>query len=373
MLYQKEAVLGNQPMHRKVWRIDKAGSLSALTQREEELADPAAGEVQVAVRCIGLNFADIFATLGLYSATPKGSFVPGLEYAGTVVKVGPQRSLPATGAKSETNAYQPQVGDEIMGVTRFGAYATHLNIDARYVYRLVPSWSMAEGAALIAQALTAWYAIASLANTQRGHTVLVHSAAGGVGLQALWMLRKLECKVAAIVGRPEKADLLAEQAGLSRQQIIVRSAKTFGADLDRVLAHLGSPGFDCILDSVAGRYFRPGLTRLQPAGRLVLFGAAEFMPTGRRPNYLRLAYQCLTRPKVDPVEMISDNRSVMAFNLIWLWDRVEELSALLADVLALGPPRPLVGHRFAFADAHEALRLFQSGRTVGKVVLDVDE
>jgi NADPH:quinone reductase-like Zn-dependent oxidoreductase len=77
------------PQTREVWRIDRAGSLKRLTRRTEDLPDPAPGEARIAVQAIGLNFADIFAGLGLYSATPTGSFVPGLEFAGLIEAVGP--------------------------------------------------------------------------------------------------------------------------------------------------------------------------------------------------------------------------------------------------------------------------------------------
>ena len=74
---------------RDVWRIDRAGSLDRLTRRTETLDAPGPGEARVAVQAIGLNFADIFACLGLYSATPKGSFIPGLEFSGVVDALGP--------------------------------------------------------------------------------------------------------------------------------------------------------------------------------------------------------------------------------------------------------------------------------------------
>lgn len=350
--------------------MDRAGSLDRLRLSHEELSGPGPGEVQVAVEAVGLNFADIFAIVGMYSATPEGSFVPGLEYAGRIAAVGTTQTGPRKrvhGAQRATPRWK--VGDRVMGVTRFGAYASHLNVDARYVYALPRKWTAAEGAALVAQSLTAWYAIKTLGGTRAGASVLVQSAAGGVGLQALWMLERLRCRVVAVVGRSGKIPLLRERARLQPEQIVVRNQGAFSTDLDAALAYLGQDGFDLILDSVAGPYFRPAFARLRPAGRLVLFGAADFMPTGRRPNYLRLAYQYLLRPRVDPVAMISDNRSVMAFNLIWLWDRVDELNGLLDEILALGPAAPYVGHTAPFLEAPAALRHFQSGATTGKVVL----
>ena len=128
-------------MQRQVYQL-KAGRLSNLNKVSEELPEPGPDEVTVAVKAIGLNFADIFAIWGLHAATPKGIFTPGLEYSGVVAKVGSA----VQGIKE---------GDQVMGVTRFGAYATHLNIDHRYVVPLPEDWDYAEGAAFLVHVLTA--------------------------------------------------------------------------------------------------------------------------------------------------------------------------------------------------------------------------
>ena len=104
------------------YRLD-AGKISNLKIQTFELPALQAGEVRVSVKAIGLNFADIFAIWGLYKAAPKTDFTPGLEYAGVIESVG-----------EGVSQYRP--GDRVMGITRFGAYTTHLNIDARYVIPL---------------------------------------------------------------------------------------------------------------------------------------------------------------------------------------------------------------------------------------------
>lgn len=345
-------------MLRKVWRIDRAGSLNRLRLVEEPLPSPDNGYVRVAVRSIGLNFADIFACLGLYSATPKGSFIPGLEYAGVVEAVGPDVRWPC-------------IGDAVAGGVRFGAYASHLNADIRYLQALPPGWSFPQGAAFFAQALTAWYALVDLGQVRAGQNVLVHSAAGGVGLLALEMLKKLGAMPIATVGSGDKVRFLVSHAGLTEKQIILRSTVRFGRQLDAALAAIRSRHLDLILDSVGGDYFQEGYRRLGRGGRLIVFGAASMTPPGRRPNYLRLAYQYLRRPRIDPLRMMSENRSVMGFNLIWLWDRAEEFHRMSREIMALGIGPPYVGSRFPFEQAPEALRMLQSGHTTGKVVLEL--
>lgn len=350
------------PSGRQVWRSTHTGSLAGLRRESDTLAGPGPGEVRVAVQAVGLNFADVFAVLGLYSATPDGPFVPGLEFAGLVEAVG-----------GAVQGFAP--GQAVFGLTRFGAYATAVNADARYLRPLPPGWTPAEGAAFPAQALTAWYAIVQLGALQPGGAVLLHSAAGGVGLNALEILRTLDACVIATVGRESKRDFLVSRCGLPASHVIVREAgsKRFGRQLDDALRAAGAPGFDLVVDAVAGPYFDPAYARLKPAGRLVIYGAADMMPAGTRPNWLRLGWQYLRRPRVDPLAMISSNRSVLGFNLIWLWDDWTRIAPAYAALGQFVPRPPLVGHRYRFEDAPQAMRHLQSGDTIGKVVLEVAE
>lgn len=372
---------------RRIWQIPRAGSIGNLRLIQDELSEPGPGEARVAVRAVGLNFADLFALQGLYSATPAGAFVPGLEFSGVIEALGPARA-----GETDRASTTLQTGDRVMGAIRFGAYADRLNADLRYLRRIPAGWDFAEGAALPAQGLTAYYALRELGNLRANQTVLVHSVAGGVGLLALEIARRMGAEVIGTIGSPAKIDFLVNECGVPRDQIIVRDPRRFGAQLDAALAALrkrklmsegaaqteNGPlydsrpdhGFDQILDAVAGEYFQPAFTRLQPAGRMILFGVATMMTGRGRPNYLKLAWRYLTRPRLDPIQMISDNRNCMAFNLIWLWDRIDELGRLYDELIALDLPAPHVGRRFAFEDAHAALKYFQSGQSVGKVVLE---
>ena len=351
------------PIEREVWRIDRAGSLDRLSRRTEALADPAPGQARVAVRAVGLNFADLAACLGLYSATPKGSFIPGLEVAGVIDAVGP-----AVPGDARARILRP--GDPVIGLTRFGGYATAINTGLDYLWPVRQGWSFAEAAALPVQGLTAWYGLVYKGAVRAGDVVLVQSAAGGVGLQAMSMLTTIGARTIAAVGHESKRDWLIEHRGLRPEQIIVRDRAAFGADLDRALAAVGAAGFDLVFDAVAGPYFQAAYDRLRPEGRIVVYGAADLMPPGTRVNYLRLARRYLRRPRIDPLRLIAENRSVIGFNLIWLWDRVQQLAAGrdALDVLVTAPP--FVGRRLAFAEAPVAMRYLQSGQSIGKVVME---
>lgn len=349
---------------RRVWRMPSAGSLDRLAQVTEDLPPPGQGEACVRVEAIGLNFADIFACLGLYSATPPGAFVPGLECAGVVEALGPPR---ADGEAAKT-AVAP--GDRVMVLTRFGGYATALNVDTRYLVPLPSHWTMAQGAAYLVQALTAWYGLVHLGALAPGQVVLIHSAAGGVGLRAVAMACAAGARAIGTVGEGDKVPLL-EAHGLARTQVVVRDAARFGAQLDTALAAIGASGFNLVFDALAGPFFLPALVRLAPEGRHVLYGAADFMPSGAHPNWLRLAWQYLHRPRLDPMKLIDKNRSVMGFNLIWLFEHADRLPGSAAAALALSATPAHIGARFRFDEIPRALRALQSGRTTGKVVVEL--
>jgi alcohol dehydrogenase len=332
----------------------RAGSLKNLQKVHATLPPPAPHEVTVATEAIGLNFADIFAIWGLYGATPPGVFIPGLEYAGTIVQVG---AAVAT----------VKVGDKIMGLTRFGAYTTHLNIDHRYVVPLPAGWSFAQGAAYLVQAFTAYYALKELGNLKPGQTVLIHSAAGGVVILAGRIAKKMGAYAIGTVGNSSKVDFLLQEEGYD--QVIVRSQNTFTEDLKK---SLGGRELNLILDSIGGKYFTMGFNVLAQMGRVVTYGSARYASVGDRPNYLRLLYYFLTRPKVDPQKLPEKNKGVLGFNLIWLYDRVELMNELLIELQAMDIGVPYVGHTFAFDELPAAVKLFMSGKTMGKVVVVVN-
>jgi NADPH:quinone reductase-like Zn-dependent oxidoreductase len=337
-------------MQRQAYQL-KAGSMANLKKVTEELPAPAPHEVTVAVKAIGLNFADIFAIWGLYAATPEGIFTPGLEYSGVIARVG-----------SEVKGIKE--GDRVMGVTRFGAYTTHLNIDHRYVAPIPEDWDFAEGAAFLVQVLTAYYGLINLGNLQKGQTVLIHSGGGGVGLLANRIAKKYDAFTIGTIGRPEKTALL-QKEGYDR--IIVRS-NNFEADLKQAL---GDRPLNLIMECIGGKILQIGYKQMAPMGRMISYGSARYATVGNRPNYLKLIYYYLTRPKIDPQTMTSDNKSVMAFNLIFLFHHAELMHQMLGEIQPLNLEKPFVGHRLPFDQLKEAILLFQSGKTTGKVVLEV--
>ena len=340
-------------MKRKIYIINKTGSVNNLRLLEGDLPAPRGNEITVEVKSVGLNFADIFAMLGLYSATPKGSFIPGLEYSGIVLKKGE-----AVHTISE--------GDKIMGLTRFGAYATHLNIDADYVVKIPENWSFENGAAFLVNVLTAYYALVELGNIKNNQTVLIHSAAGGVGIYANRIAKKFDAYTIGTIGNPAKIDLLKKEG---YNDFIIRG-KNFKHELQRKLER-NNLELDLVLECIGGRIFKASYNALSPQGRIITYGSANFTPSGSRVSIMKAIYNYLTRPKIDPLKMINTNRSVMGFNLIWLWEKKKQFARMLNEIEKLNLEKPVIGKVFPFEDLLSAVKYLQSGRSVGKVVVKI--
>lgn len=337
---------------RTAYRINKAGNIKNLKLVREDLAAPESNEVQISVKSIGLNFADIFAILGLYSATPKESFVPGLEFSGIVEKIG-------------SNVKNVKLGDKVMGVTRFGGYTSYLNIDARYVLPLPNGWSFSQGAAFPVQALTAYYGLINLGELEKGETVLIHSAAGGVGLLANRIAKKKGAYTIGTIGSSSKIELLKKE----RYDDYIVRGKDFKEQLQ---TKLKGRQLDLVMECIGGKVLTSGWNQLAPQGRMVVYGSARYGGNGDKPNYIRLLWLWLTRAKIDPQKTIEMNKALLGFNLIWLYNRVEIMHKIFEELKAMDLPAPHIGHTFKFEELPLAIKLFQTGSTVGKVIVEIE-
>ena len=338
-------------MERLAYRINKAGSINNLKLVKEDLANPADDEVTIQVKAIGLNFADVFAIQGLYSATPKGSFVPGLEYSGIISKKG-------------IGVTEFEVGDKVMGAIRFGAYTNFLNIHKNYISKIPLEWSFEEGAAFTVQSLTAYYSLVELGNIKNNSTVLIHSAAGGVGIYANRIAKKFNAYTIGTVGSDKKTALLKKEG---YDQVIVRD-NNFAKNLAE---SLNGKNLDIVLECIGGKIFSESFKQLSAGGRIIVYGAAQYSTGSSQPNYLKVLQKYLTRPKIDPLSLSDKNKGVMGFNLIYLWDKVELMKKFLEDILKMNLPKPLISEVYQFTDLLAAVKRFQSGKTIGKMIVKV--
>lgn len=336
---------------REIAEVRRTGSLQQLKIRQDELPPPQDNEVQVKIHSIGLNFADIFAIYGIYSATPKPPFVPGLEFSGEITAVGSQ-------------VKEKKPGDMVMGATRFGAYATALNQDQNYIFPLPKDWTPEQGASFPVQALTAYYALVVLGECHEGQNVLIQSAAGGVGLYANQLAKKIGAHTIGCVGSANKLDTL-QKYGFDHSMVRSRHFKNNMKEI------LGERSLSLVLECIGGQIFQESYDLLSPMGRLITYGSANFTPTSNYLNPITTLWKYIHRPKIDPLKMISDNKAIMGFNLIWLWDRKELLKEYMNDLLKYNLTPHEIGLVYDWKDIHKALIEFRSGSTIGKVIIRI--
>lgn len=334
-------------MRRTIYVSERLG-IQGLRRQEQELAAPGDNEVQVEVRAIGLNFADVFSVLGLYAAAPRRPFTPGIEFSGVIASVG-----------SGVRGYE--IGDRVMGVRFFGAYTTALNVDAELVRRIPDDWSFEDGAGHIVATLTAYYGLVDQCRLKRGETVLIQSAAGAVGLAALSIAKKFDCHVIGTVGARSKEDLCRHRG---YDAIVVRG-REFRKDLERSLA---GRELDVIMDSVGGSTFGQSFSYLAPRGRAAVYGFAELMPYSAL-SYISMVWKYLRRPRIDTMQL--NNRMIAGFNLIYLFDKADEIGAYLEEIAALNIGKPYIGATYSFEEIPQALASLRSGKTSGKIIVIV--
>jgi alcohol dehydrogenase len=340
-------------LERKVYRMPKAGSIKNLNLQTETLEEPQADQVCVKVSALGLNFADIFAMQGLYSATPPGSFIPGLEFSGEVLSVG-----------SGVQEWKP--GDKVMGATKFGGYVSHINIHHRYIVPLPDGWSFEEGAGFLVQGLTAYYALTKLGDLQKGMTVLIHSAAGGVGILANRICKKYDAYTIGTVGNSKKVDFLMKEEAYN--DVIVRDDDFY----EKLKKALAGRSLNLIMECIGGKILMQGWKAMASMGRMVVYGSASFTSHSNKPNYPKLLWKYFKRPKIDPLRLPTQNKSLMGFNLIYLYEQTDMMHDMLNQLQKLDLKPQHVGHVFNFDGIHRAINLFQRGETVGKVVVRVE-
>lgn len=340
----------------RVVEISRFGPPEVMRIREETVPEVGPREVLIRVRGIGLNFADIFERLGLYKAAPKPPFVPGFEVAGEVLELGEEVHGLTRGAC-------------VLGLTRFGGYRTVIKLFESFVRPIPEPFSFEEAAGFPTTYLTAYHGLFHLAHFQKGEKVLIHAAAGGVGTAAVQLAQLYDAEIFATCGAEAKVKFLREKMGV--KHVINYRTQDFEAEIRKV-----ADGVDVIMDSVGGATFRKGYRLLNPMGRLIIFGLGSLMPSDKRPNWLKLAVQYLALPRLNPFHLISDNKTVAGFNLVFLFNYTDRFTRAFEQLLAWaaeGKLRTVVGKTFPFEEVAEAQNYLQSRASIGKVILTVED
>jgi NADPH:quinone reductase-like Zn-dependent oxidoreductase len=332
--------------------IHRFGPPEVLTISEVPVPPVGDSDVLIRTEVIGLNFADIFARLGYYPAVPKPPFVPGIELSGVVERKGKAvREL--------------KVGDRVLAFTRQKGYAEYVSVPSAQAARIPKRMGFKEAAAFGVTSLTAYHGLVTLGNMTKGDRVLVHAAAGGVGIASLQLARHFGAIVYATVGSASKMELV---RSLGAELVTNYSEDDFAEPVRRAT---NGEGVDIVFDSVGGRVFRKGWKLLAPMGRYVLFGFAA-VADHKGIGKLRAARESLSVPLIFPPALVSKNVSLMGFNLYFLIKKKEYLRSALKILFGLyerGVLRPMIGAEYPFENIVEAHRFLQSRKSVGKVIL----
>jgi synaptic vesicle membrane protein VAT-1 len=334
---------------RQVW-ITRAGPPEVLQVREAPDPDAKAGQVRIRVRAAGINFADLMARMGLYPDAPKIPCVVGYEVAGTVDQVG-----------AGVTGYR--VGDRVLGMPRFGGYTDTLVVPSVQVFPMPEKMSFEHGAALPVVYITAYNMMLFTGHLRQGSSVLVHSAAGGVGLAAIQIAKTHECTIFGVAAA-RKHDFL-RQVGVAWP---IDSGGDYAAEVRQIV---GDRGVDLILDPVGGTSWSIGYELLAPCGRIVMFGLSA-ASSGKRRNLWHAAMQVARVKRLSPMKLMNDNKTVTGTNIGHLFGQVDLLRSHLAALLAMfeaGEISPHVDRSFPFDRAAEAHHFIHDRKAIGKVVL----
>jgi NADPH:quinone reductase-like Zn-dependent oxidoreductase len=326
--------------------ITRHGPPEVLQVQDRPEPSPAAGEILIDVHAAGINFADLMARLGFYPDAPKPPCVVGYEVAGIVSAVG------------EGVDGRISVGDRVVAPTRFGGYAERAVSPADGAVVLPDALSFEAGAAIPINYATAWEALIRAGNLQPGERVLIHAAAGGVGIAATQVAKRAGAEVWGTAS-PGKHDAI----------------RGFGVDhpIDYTRAgwEHGVPKLDLVMDALGGASIRRSYELLRAGGRVVCFGASGVV-SGEGRNLVAAAKTALQMPRFNLIKQMSASKSVIGLNVLTLWDEFQSAdrwTAPLSEMLADGTIQPVVSESFAFDHAPDAHRFISERRNVGKVVL----
>ncbi len=340
--------------------IHRAGGYDQLKLETHADLTPRSGEICVAVESIGVNYADCCVRWGVYGSAKEyvgWPITPGFEFAGRVT------------AKGEGASVRFSVGDRVFGLTRFDAYATQVCVPEHQLFLIPEKMSSLEAGGFWAVAITAYHALFQLVRIRPGGTVLVHSAAGGVGSYLVRLAKNAGYKVIGIVGASHKVSAVEKNGA---DWVIDKSLR---ADFWPEVARISPRGLDAIFDANGGESFKKSYRHLSQVGKLIVYGSHTLLPKeGGRLQYGKMVLGYLKMPRFNPFDLIQHNRTIAGFNLSYLFAEPELLAEAANALLEFYSAGILTGmpvQAFPLAEVGKAHALIESGQSIGKLVLTV--
>ncbi|MES2526314.1 MAG: medium chain dehydrogenase/reductase family protein [Bdellovibrionota bacterium] len=327
--------------------IHGPGDYSVLKLEEHPDLIPKQDEVVVDVKAFGINYADIIIRWGLYESAKKfvgWPITPGFEFSGVV----------------------KSTGEEVLGVSLFNSYASQVVAKPAFLFPKPKQMSFDEAAAFPAVMLTAYHALFQNVVVRKGMTALIHSAAGGVGSSLVQLCRIKGIKSIGVIGSSHKRKTLEE---LGCDHIIDKSSE----DLWKKVKEYAPDGVDLAFDANGVETMKESYKHLAPCGKLLVYGAHSMFPKkGGKVNWPKLAADFLRTPRFNPLDMTSANKSLITFNLSFLFGREDLFREAMDDLLKWYEEGKLhipSVKSFPMEDIGLAHKELESGKTVGKLVI----
>ncbi|XP_007558113.1 synaptic vesicle membrane protein VAT-1 homolog [Poecilia latipinna] len=313
-----------------------------------------AGEVLVRVKVCGLNFADLMARQGLYDRLPSPPVTPGMECSGVVEAVGEEVT-------------DRKVGDKVMVLNRFGLWQEVAVVPASHTFLIPDGMSFEEAAALPVNYITAYLMLFDFGNLRPNQSVLVHAAAGGVGIAATQLCKTV--KDVTVFGT----------ASASKHEAISQGGVTHAIDYrtkDYVeeVRKISPKGLDIILDPLGGSDTHKAYNLLKPMGKLITYGAANML-AGQRKNLIAVAKNWYHQFSIHTLSLIQGNKSVCGFHLGYLDGEMELITEAMNTILDLykqGKVKPRIDSTWHLEQVGDAMRKMQERNNIGKVILTTE-
>ncbi|KAM3591614.1 uncharacterized protein V6R79_004818 [Siganus canaliculatus] len=321
--------------------------LQVKTQNKPQLK---AGEVLLRVKACGLNFAELLGRQGLYELLPAPPVIMGMEGSGVIEAVG-------------EDVEDRKVGDRVIVLLRSGMWQETVVVASTNTFLMPEQMSFEEGAALPVNYLTAYMMLFEMANVKPGKSVLIHMAAGGVGIAATQLCQTVQDVTVFGTASASKHETIA-QGGVTHP--IDYRTKDYVEEIRKI-----SPkGVDIVLDPLGGSDTQKGFSLLKPLGSLIVFGAANCV-TGQKKNLLALAKTWYNQLSLNTMKLMQANKAICGFHLGHITDE-ELIRRTMLELLELyrqGKIKPHIDSCYHFEEVVDAMRRMHERQNIGKVIL----
>ncbi|XP_063339073.1 synaptic vesicle membrane protein VAT-1 homolog [Pelmatolapia mariae] len=309
-----------------------------------------AGEVLVRVKACGLNFAELLGRQGLYELLPSPPVTMGMEGSGVIEAVG-------------EDVNDRKVGDRVIALARSGMWQEVVVVNADRTFLMPEEMSFEEGAALTINYMTAYMMLFEMANLRPGKSVLIHMAAGGVGIAATQLCQTVQDVTVFGTASASKHETIT-QGGVTHP--IDYRTKDYVEEIRKI-----SPkGVDIVLDPLGGSDTQKGYSLLKPLGMIIVFGAANCV-TGQRKNLLAMAKTWYNQLSLNTMKLMQSNKAVSGFHLGYITDEQlfgRTMSTLL-ELYKQGKIKPRIDSSYHFEEVTEAMKRMHERQNIGKVIL----